>query len=277
MTKLYLSKTGTAFAPATIRGSWNRTTDGVVRGMHTSQDDVLAGAPTATTASENSTVSGFSSLAVRAVSAPLEFDHTFGGTLNLMLAVREDSSNANMAYHVHVYVTQGNSDVVRGTLITNYSDPDTNEWPTTAAGKPLLAAQSVTSVAALAGDRIVAEIGFDHYNTSVLSYTGSIYTGGNGSDLASGGTATSGVGFIEFSDTFTLFSNPSVRVSQLPVETIARPTTANARITQSIIEALRRSTDVNARISQSAVEVIRRNGSAPSVGSQANMVIIVAG
>lgn len=275
MTKLYLSRGSAGFTPATVRGSWGRIADGVTRAMHTGQDGSALGLPIENIATESSSTSGYSSLVMRAISSPLNADHTFGGTLNLMLAVGENSSNANLAYYLHVFVTQGDSDVVRGTLLSNYVE--STEWPTTAAGRALASAQSLLSVAALTGDRIVAELGFTALNTSSLSYTGTIYSGGNGSDLAVNGGGTSGVGFLNFSDTFTLVDNPVVRASQLVHEVIRKPS-AHAFISQLGIEALRRSSEPNIRTGQVAVEVLRRNGSAPpSGGAQPAMIIIVAG
>ena len=273
MTKLYLSRGAAGFAPATIRGNWNRTSDSVTRAMHTAQDHAGLGSPIANAASEASTTSGYTSLIMRAVSSPLSVDHTFGGTLNVMLAVGENSSNANLAYFLNVFVTQGDSDVVRGTLLADYAE--SAEWATTPAGRALASAQSLSSVAALAGDRIVAELGFTALNTSNLTYTGTMYSGGNGSDLAASGTGTSGVGFLNFSDTFTLISNPVVRASQLPHEVITKPV-PNAQLSQLGLEVLRRGSSPNLRAGQAAIEVLRRNGSVPSTGAQNNMVFVIA-
>ena len=276
MTKLYLCRGGVAYAPATIRGSWNKTSDGSVIGLYTGKDHPSAGEPIPTTATENNSTNAYTSLIMRAVSAPLAADHNFGGTLNAMLAVGENSTNANFAYFIHVFVTQGNSDFVRGTLLTNYADPSTSEWPSTPAGRALAAAQSLTSVSAIAGDRIVAEIGLIAYNTSNLSYTGTVYYGGGGSDLAASGAATSGVGFLDFSDTFALSSNPVVRASQTAIETLRRPASPNARLSQLPIETLRRPSAPRARMGQSTVEVLRRNGAPPPSGAQNNMIFVIA-
>lgn len=274
MTKLYLSKGGAAYVPATIRGSWSKTSDASLVALYTAKDHPSMGDPVAASATESSSTSGYTSLIMRAVSAPLAADHTFGGTLNAMIAVGESSSNADYCYFLHVFVTQGNSDVVRGTLLSNYGE--SVEWPTTAAGRALASAQSVSAVAALTGDRIVAEIGLRSLNTTILSYSGTAYYGGGGSDLAASGAATSGVGFLDFSDTFTLYSNLVVRASQVAVETLRRPFSPNAQLSQIPIEALRRPSSPRAAISQSIVEVIRRNGAPPPTGAQNNMVFVIA-
>lgn len=274
MPKLYLSRGGAAYAPPTVRGGWEQTTGHVVRGMHTVQDPANAGGITSVALSESSASANFDVLMARAVSTPLAANWTFAGTLNLMLGVGENGSDADFAYYLHVFVTQGDTDTVRGTLLANYADPLSNEWPTTpGAGKALNATQSLSSVVALAGDRIVAEIGFRSYNTLTSSRTGTLWHGGNGSDLASAGLPSSGIGFLDFSDAFTLTNNPTMRVSQLAAETLYRPTNAVLRVTQMAQEVLRRPTSSSLRATQLAVEVLRKNGS-PITPSQGGMLII---
>jgi hypothetical protein len=85
MPKLYLSKTGSGYTPATIRGTWDKTSDHVVRGMHTVQDLPGLGAPIAVSSVETSATTDYENLLLRGVSAPLAADHNFAGTLNLML------------------------------------------------------------------------------------------------------------------------------------------------------------------------------------------------
>lgn len=276
MTKLYLSRGSAAYVPATIRGAWNKTSDGSVIGLYTDKDHPSAGVPSALTSTETNAASGYKSLVLRAVSAPLSADHNFGGTLDVMLGVQESSTNADFAYFLHVFVTQGNSDFLRGTLLENYAELVANEWPTSAVGRSLASAQSLNAVSAVAGDRIVAEIGFVAYNTTTLSRTGTIYHGGGDADLAASGSATGGVGFLDFSDTFALSSNPVVRASQYAVETLHRPVNANARLSQLPIETLRRPSAPRAILGQSTIEVLRRNGAPPPTGAQNNMIFVIA-
>ncbi len=277
MPKLYLSKTGSGYTPATIRGTWDKTSDHVVRGMHTVQDLPGLGAPIAVSSVEISATTDYENLLLRGVSAPLAADHSFAGTLNLMLGVQESATDADMAYFIHVFVTQGDTDNLRGTLLANYADPITNEWSTTAGGRALSSTRSLSAVSALAGDRIVVEIGYRARNTVSSSRTGTLWHGGNGTDLTAGGNPASGVGFLDFSDNFTLVNNPTARLSQLVVESLRRPTAPNALVTQMPVEVVRRPTAANLRLSQMAVEVIRRNGTPQASGGQGGMLIIVAG
>ena len=278
MTKLYISGMSAGYTPATIRGAWDKTADHVVRGLHTVQDHDSAGGPFSVASAETSATTDYDNLLIRAVSAPLAADHTFSGTLDVVLGVQESGTDADMAFYLHAFVTQGNTDSLRGMLLANYADPNTNEWGTTALGKALSAAQSLSAVSALLGDRIVVEIGYRARNTTSSSRTGTLWYGGNGADLASGSTPTSGIGYLNFSDSFTLVDNPVLRISQFVLESVRRPSQPNALITQMPIEVLRRPTTSSLRISQTIVEVLRKNGAPPaSSGGQSGMLIVVAG
>lgn len=276
MTRLYPSASGVKTTPATIRGAWEKTAGHAVCGMGAKDLSGLGG-PLSIGVAETVATADYDVLLLRCVSAPLAADHTFSGTLDLVMGVQEaSSSDADMAFYLHVFVTQGDTDNLRGTLLANYADPNTNEWGTTALGKSLSAVATLTAVLALAGDRIVVEIGYRARNTTTSSRTGTIWYGGSGSDLTVGGAAAGGIGYFDFSDTFTLVENPVLRVSQLAVEALRRPAQARVQVSQLAIEAVRRTSDPNLRLSHLAVEVVRRNGSPPSSG-QGGMLIVVAG
>ena len=276
MTKLYPSAIGVAYTPTTIRGAWDKTTGHIVCGMNTAKDLSGLGGPLSIGIAETVNTTDYDVLLLRCVSAPLAANCNFAGTLNVMMGVQESATDADMAYYLHVFVTQGDTDTVRGTLLANYADPNTNEWGTTALGKVLTAAQSLSAVAALTGDRIVVEIGYRARNTTTSTRTGTIWYGGSGSDLTSGGAAAGGVGYFDFSDTFTLVDNPVMRVSQLNAETVRRPSQPSLFLSQLAIESIRRTSNPNIRMSQMAVEVVRRNGSPPT-SAQSGMLIVVAG
>lgn len=276
MTKLYPSAVGVAYTPATLRGAWDKTTGHIVCGMNTAKDLSGLGGPLSIGIAETVNTTDYDVLLLRCVSAALAANCSFAGTLNVMLGVQESATDSDMAYYLHVFVTQGDTDTVRGTLLANYADPNTNEWGTTALGKALTAAQSLSAVAALTGDRIVVEIGYRSRNTTTSTRTGTIWYGGNGSDLTGGGAAAGGVGYFDFSDTFTLVDNPVMRVSQLNAETVRRPNQPSLFLSQLAIESVRRTSNPNIRMSQMAVEVVRRNGSPPA-SAQSGMLIVVAG
>src|SRR5690606_10948775 len=129
----------------------------------------------------------------------------------------------------------------------------------------------------LAGDRIVVEIGYRSRNTVTTSRTGTLWYGGNGSDLTSGGGSASGIGYIDFSDTFALSDAAAMRVAQLAVEAIRKPIAPVMRVSQLAGAPVRRAANPDLRMSQVAVEVIRKNGSPVSASGQGGMLIVVAG
>jgi hypothetical protein len=225
----------------------------IVCGMNAAKDLAGLGGPLSIGIAETVNTTDYDVLLLRCVSAPLSANCSFAGTLNVMMGVQESATDADMAYYIHVFVTQGDTDTVRGTLLANYADPNTNEWGTTVLGKALTAAQSLSAVSALTGDRIAVEIGYRSRNTTASTRTGTIWYGGSGSDLASGGAAAGGVGYLDFSDTFTLVDNPAMRVSQLTVESVRRPSQPQLLVSQLAIESVRRPSSINMRMSQIAV------------------------
>ncbi|MFE5853208.1 hypothetical protein ACFQ61_08300 [Streptomyces sp. NPDC056500] len=113
-----------------------------------------------------------------------------------------------MVTRAHIYVTVGDSDTVRGTLLANHTSAVV--FPTTAAGGGTTGA-AITSVGIQAGDRIVVELGYQATNAVTPSYTGRLYYGGSGpTDLASGATGvTTDPGWVEFSTGDSLFATPT--------------------------------------------------------------------
>jgi hypothetical protein len=122
MTKLYPSAVGVAYTPTTIRGAWEKTTGHAICGMGAKDLSGLGG-PLSIGSAETVSSADYDVLLLRCVSAPLAADHNFSGTLNLMMGVQESNAAADMAYYLHVFVTQGDTDNLRGTLLANYADP----------------------------------------------------------------------------------------------------------------------------------------------------------
>jgi chitosanase len=126
---------------------------------------------------------------------------TLSGTVEWIMGALESSTNANMFWHVHIWVSKGNSDAVRGTVLTD--SIGATEWPTTATARGE-GAKSLTSVDCEIGDRVVVEIGYRAQNTSTSPFTGTVNYGNSGTtDLASGNTGanlTGRPGWVEFSD-----------------------------------------------------------------------------
>lgn len=162
--------------------------------------------PAAVSKSEANATNPYAVQVIRAFTDPLAAEAAYSGTINLAIAVSESNVAADFFWYLHVWVTQGESDSVRATLLANYGESSSNEWPTTAAGLALQSAQAISGTWSL-GDRICVELGFVARNSVTTSYTGSIYRNSKFtlSDIAAGDTGvTTKNGFIEFSPALTL-------------------------------------------------------------------------
>lgn len=205
-TRFWLTSSAAPYTPATKRGTW---TDGTstVTGLLGRQP---AGASTTAAKAETATTTT-NVLLGRWISAPARTAGTLSGTLSWVLGQMASATAAAMTVRIHAFVTVGDSDTVRGTLLANYTG--TAVWPTTAAGGSVTN-QAVTSVAVQAGDRLVIEVGYQATNTSATSYTGTLYYGAAGTtDLANTATTvTTDPGWVELSTGDGLFSAPTAEI-----------------------------------------------------------------
>ena len=207
-TRLYLNNAAAEYDPATERGAWDDTASYTPLLM----DDAKSGASTTIGVAETSATNNYDVLLAKFVSPAIVTGGAISGVVNLLLGVLESDAAMNARWHVHMYVTTGDTDTPRGTLLTDKigGDSSTFEWPTTAAGKMIAA--NLSSVTASAGDRIVMELGYRAVNTATTSYTGTINYGGTGSDLTDGSTSvTTLVGFIDFTTTGLFTSSTSIK------------------------------------------------------------------
>jgi hypothetical protein len=268
-TRFYLHNDAAPYTPATIRGAWDASGSAVTKRIDASK--LPATTSTYVQVAETSAVDEYDVLLYRGVSGPLAAGTIGTGTVNVMLGVYEQNAAANCHYHLHIYVTQGDSDTPRGTLLTDYREgAGVNEWATDygACAKALNAAQALSSLAVSAGDRIVIEIGFAARNTVTTSYYGGIgYGGGRGTrDQVVGDAYNVGFPYIEFSE--TLPGTATNRISQGPVETLLAETTITGRISQGPVETLLAETTITGRISQGPVEVLMTDDANPARVSQ---------
>ena len=258
-TKLYLLNVAAPYTPATFRGAWDDTAGGVTKSLSPSK----AGGGLVTIVSQGETSADITSdvLLYRGVSGPLAAQ-TISGTLNVLLGVVENGSQGgDDCYHVHVYVTQGDSDTPRGTLLTDYVETTANEWGGAAAscGRAFLSAQSLSSLAISAGDRLVVEIGYIARNSSTSVWTGNIYCGtlladaSLASDMTAGGNATSQAGYLVFSSAIEQ-QDTQVNVTQSVAE-VATQGTVSSRVSHLATEVLTQPT-VPGRVTQLGVEVL---------------------
>lgn len=223
-TRLYLANAAQPYSPATKRGAWDATA-GIV-------DSYLAftktGANTSIPIAETNTTNNWDVLLARFVSDPIVgTGFVTSDTVQWIAAVTESSNSANDFFHVHIYVTTGDSDTVRGTLLAD--NIGATEWTTTATARGEGTKSLANNVTALDGDRIVVEIGYQGQNVSGTSFTGTLrYGGTDATDLTSLDTAnvTTRSGWVEFSRTFVMFTGVAATLS-----------TATARATAPVVSA----------------------------------------
>jgi hypothetical protein len=199
-TRLYLTNSAADFTPATLRGTYNDSTlSANVFALSTTK----AGASTTAAVSESSTTNNYKALLHRFVSAPIT-GGTFTAadasyTITHTQARQESATGMNAFVYIVVYVTQGDTDTVRGTLIAPFVGATEFATSMTAFSYSL---QFDNTVVAQAGDRIVIEIGYNATNTSATAFTGTVRYGGTAAtDLATSGTTgvTTNSPWIEFS------------------------------------------------------------------------------
>lgn len=259
-TRLYFHNAAAPYTPATFRGAWDATGSAVTRKLDyaTARYAIYEGLGDQQL-TETSTDPEWDVLWYRGVSGPLKAATIGTGTVNLMVGACEWDASADMSFHLHIYVTQGDSDTPRGTLLSDYRDPaGANEfgfWNVNSCGMDLNAAQSLSSVAVSDGDRIVVEIGFVARNSSATTYTGRMFFGRIGpNDLSHGGAYNSGNAYIEFSETFEFSAD--AHVSQAPIEAIVEEAVGNVRVSQAPAEVLLIDDANPMRISQVVSELL---------------------
>lgn len=291
--RFYLRNATAPYSPATFRGAWDDTASAVTKLLDSAARLGTWDSATSVAKAETSTNTEYDVLLYRGVSGKLKAGTIGTGTVNVMLPIYESNADADFAIHLHLYVTQGDSDTPRGTLLDNYRDPTGNELTASnaTAGIDLDSAQALSSVAVSDNDRIVAEIGYVARNASATSRTGTLYYGQSSRpDLVHGGRYDSGNGYIEFSEAFAFIAEG--RVSQGAVEVAVADTPSDASVSQAAVEvlfihdpnatrlsqavaeaALTRTAGSGLRLSQVIIEVIRP-GVIPARVSQ--MVVEVA-
>lgn len=202
-TRFYLGAAAAGYTPATVRGAWDDGTATLARRLAPAPE----GSAATVAAAETSPATGRDVLLGRWVSDPALTSGTLSGTATWALGVAASDAAASMYTHVHVYVTTGDSDTPRATLLAD--TVGATAWPTTAAGRAETGL-AVTPAAITAGDRIVVEVGYTAQNAVATSYTGTLHYGNTGStDLAAADTAvTANPGWVELSGADALFYPP---------------------------------------------------------------------
>lgn len=174
--KLYICRQEPPFTPANIRGTWDESGIGPINVLDGRKDsgNLLRNR----SRPDSNATSPYRVMLCRAISLPLASNQSIGGTVNVAIRVSESHADADMHWKAHMYVTEGDTDNIRGTLINNYEEAQgVNEFPTALTGHAFNAAVAVNTVNAVAGDRIVLEIGFIAYNAVSTLYNGNFAEG----------------------------------------------------------------------------------------------------
>lgn len=133
---------------------------------------------------------------------------TITGTLKMQLLVRESNADDNVdQLFLSVRVVSNDGSSFRGTLLSLGNYGPTTEYQTSQRNKKGADGDSLASVSAQDGDRIVVEIGHNN-STAGTSPSATARYGENATDLPEDETTTSdGAGWIEFSNEI-LLKNP---------------------------------------------------------------------
>jgi hypothetical protein len=196
-TRFYLTNAVAAYTPPTVRGTWSDTAVTGVRKMLPRK----TGANALIARTETSTSSSWSVLLLRLETDPVSNPATLDGAFTGCLGVLESDPLANMVTQLEIHVIAGDTDTVRGTLLSTAAGGA--EWPAAtpgaANGSGVLTGASLTPVAVLPGDRVIVEIGYRAVNTVATSFAGGLYYGGTSGDLSDGNPGvTTRPGWLEF-------------------------------------------------------------------------------
>jgi hypothetical protein len=183
------------------------------------------GAPLASSArSETSASSSYDVAHWQLISEPLLADVTISGTVKGIIRALESAAAADLCAQMLIKVVSRDGGTVRGTLLAHDGSALSNEFDAATLTNRKFprnwsgAGTALSSVAALAGDRIVVEIGWRAYNASSTSYTGTLEIGDSGS------------AWLAEDETSTIQDNPWIEFSQdLAFETYATHAAKNDR------------------------------------------------
>jgi len=185
--RLYLTNSVAPYTPPTIRGTWS---DKVLNGV-SALSRRKVGAGTTAVKAETSNSASWAVLLRRFVSEPVNNPGTIQGAYSIVFGALESAADANMTLSMHMYVTVGSTDVVRGAL-TALAVTGGTEWPIITFGQTAMGVQ-------VTGTPVVLELGFKAANTTTASRTGTLYYGGVGADLTNNDRAvTTRPGWIDF-------------------------------------------------------------------------------
>ncbi|MEN6544946.1 MAG: hypothetical protein ABFE07_02800 [Armatimonadia bacterium] len=187
--KLYFQNAAAPYTPATIRGAWSNTAGANTAALGTSPSGgaTAANVPVGYAGQpENVLVTRFSYV--------LTSDYLFGEAVSGVIGAYESAAGLNGYLKLHIFVTQGESDAPRGTLLANLVDAQELNTDTAACGGAFSGVPA--ELQCYEGDVLVVEVGYRASSTE-STYRGYIYRGGTGSpDLADNGDPSANPGWL---------------------------------------------------------------------------------
>lgn len=188
---LYLQNAAPSYTPASKRGAWDDTTTTVVKGL-----GVKAGDSGVKTSAAIPATANWDTLITRFVSAPLAGGIYFAGSIGGVVGIQRYPSIENAKLHIHVFVLVGQTDVLRGTLLADYIDPDVISNTQSVAGQSF--GSTMANLQAFAGDTIVVEIGVRTNAVTPTYKCYSYYGTTHSTNLQQSGNPTVYPGWIQF-------------------------------------------------------------------------------
>ena len=137
---------------------------------------------------------------------------TLQGQAQVALIARANTLDRNYVYQIHIWVTQGDTQTVRGVALDSWVDSSGTIWDGTLDGH-LSSLVDLSPVAVNAGDRLVVEVGaYNLVSTRDLLPAFTLGRGGTGADLTE--NALSGAGWINITAP-TIGSDPITDVAEV--------------------------------------------------------------
>ncbi len=176
----YLTADPAPYEPATWHGGWDQTTDAVSMRLDSTKTtaDLTKFTIQSIGSEEIDTLPLYRVALARFVSGPM-LSQVISGTMQIVAGVLSSSLAAELYYSLHVWVTQGDSGLERGTLLNQFAElaSSNNPFPTDPKGRNLIATAALNAVSILDDDRIVVEVGYVARNDVATAYTGTLYYG----------------------------------------------------------------------------------------------------
>jgi hypothetical protein len=189
-TRMYPTTGTPGYTPTTLRGSWSATASAIAIPLGFTKSGTL------TTQGISTAQAGtYSQLFYRAITPPLQAVN-ITSSLSFVLSGLQNDGTGGVRSKIHIFATQGDSDIVRGTILT--ANVAGTVWPNNAAGVGLLNTAIDGDLTLLDGDRIVIEWGEQQAAPDNDPITSTTTYGGTAADLVLTTQSTTASGWVEF-------------------------------------------------------------------------------